>query len=398
MSDKNEDLSIAQSSFVFKTVVPPCVMVALSFITSSCIEPYQSGIDDQSGIMSIEGSLIKGDSIQRVTLSRTTSLLNSQITPVQGCEVRVVDELGNDFTFIDQDFGNYAVAIADHDLVFDREYKLVVTTPEGAVYESAFEALNYSPTVDTVYYEIEDQMRTYTEDDYLGLQFYIDIIAPDSVSRYFRWKLTETYEYTSTGHLSYILKVVDGEVVQENMDDIWEFYRCWVSEKVPGTYLASTENLTVNEKKKIPLNYVSNFSDRLKIEYSLLVDQYSLTEGAFKYWDQNQVAIEESNGLYNTQPAQPVTNFRCTSNSEERVLGYFWVSSRTEFRIFVPRISSLIVYDFDCPTYEYNPDLHKKMPRYIRVEEETGILTTGHPACFDCRMRGGSTTKPDFWK
>jgi hypothetical protein len=173
-------------------------------------------------------------------------------------------------------------------------------------------------------------------------------------------------------------------------------------DRVPGTFVSNTINLTVNEKKKIPLNFVSNRTDRLKIMYSLLIEQYAISEGAYKYWKQHNVAIEESSGLYNTQPGLPISNLYCSDDCDKRVLGYFWVAERTERRIYVPRINNLVVYDFACPIYEYNPAIHKKMPRYIRVEEisvdNTGeVLLTGHPGCFDCTMRGGSTTKPDFW-
>lgn len=197
--------------------------------------------------------------------------------------------------------------------------------------------------------------------------------------------------------------IVDDELVKYVPEDIWEVYRCWMIDRVPGTFVSNTINLTENEKKKIPLNFVSNRTDRLKIMYSLLVEQYAINEGAYKYWKQHNVTIEESSGLYNTQPGQPISNLYCSDDCDKSVLGYFWVASRTERRIFVPRINKLAVYDFACPIYEYNPTIHKKMPRYIRVEEDeiggipAGTRMTGHPGCFDCTMRGGTITKPDFW-
>ncbi len=366
-------------------------------VSSGCIEPYTPEIDEEIRILSVEGSLIKGDSIQHVSVLRTATLKYPKPLFVEGCVVSVVDDLDNEFLYQDDDEGNYSVVIPDEALVYDRNYKLVVVTPDGKMYESEYERLFWTSEVDSVYYEVEEQTRTYTEFDYWGLQYYVDIVAPDTASRYYRWKLTETYEYTSTGPLTWIIRVRNGIVDTLFLKDDMEFYRCWVSEKVPGTFVSNTINLTLNEKKKIPLNYVSNRTDRLKIKYSLFVEQYAISEGAYKYWKQNNVAIEESSGLYTTQPGQPISNMHSSADYDELVLGYFWVASRTQRRIFTPRLGSLPVYEFDCPTYEYDPIEHRLKPRYIRVEEG-GRQMTGNPTCFDCRGRDGKLTKPDFWK
>ncbi len=370
----------------------------MTIFTSTCIEPFIAEIDEIPSLISIEGGIIKGDSLQHITITKTATLLNPQYTSVEGCEVKVVDDENNEFVFAYKDMGKYVLAIPDESLVFNRNYKLLITMPDGHIYESQYEKLNSSLDIDSVYYEIEERTTAYTEDDFMGLQFYIDIKATDSISRYFRWRLTETYEYTSTGSISYILFRNDSGFVDKLIpDDIWEVYRCWKSEHVPGIYVSNTNNLTVNKKKKIPLNFVSNKSERLKIKYSLLVNQYTMNEGAYKYWQKNKVAIEESQGLYTTQPGQPVSNLYCVNDSLERVLGYFWASSRTEHRIFVPRINHITVYDVNCEIFEYEPLLHRLLPRYIRLTE-SGIEMTGHPNCFDCTFSGGKITPPDFWE
>lgn len=398
MGMRNEDHSTLHSCFDLKGSRLPIFLVAITVFLPGCIEPYISPVVAETKILSIEGSLIKGDSIQIVKVHRTATLAYPKPSFIEGCEVKVVDDLNNEFLFEDRDKGEYSIAIPDEGLVYGRDYKLIVVTPDGLVYESEYEKLYSNSEVDSIYYEVEESTRTYTEFDYWGLQYYLDIVAPDTTSRYYRWKLTETYEYTSTGSLSFIIVIVDEVLDTIFSEDIWDLYRCWNSKKVPGTYISNTNNLTLNEKKKIPLNYVSNRTDRLKIMYSLLVEQYAISEGAYKYWKQHNVALEGSSGLYNTQPGQPITNLYCSDDCDKRVLGYFWVSSKTERRIFTPRIASLPIYEFDCPTYVYDPLEHKLKPRYIRVEKETREEITGHPTCFDCTGRGGESSKPDFWE
>ena len=370
--------------------------IVLSIVANACIEPYEADINGDVELISIEGSIIKGNPAQHVSISTTTSLLEKEFKPIRGCEVKVVDDLNNEFLFEENTIGKYESVIADNNLVYNRQYKLMITTPKGDKYESLFETLNISNKIDTLYYDIEKKIETYSGEELEGLQFYIDIKAPDSISRYFRWNLTETYEYTTTGYISMIVRIGPDTIETYVPADRWEVYRCWMSNEVQGIYLSNTTNITVNEKKKIPLNYVSTMGDRLKIKYSLLVNQYSLSEGAYKYWQQNKIAIEDSDGLYTTQPGQAFTNLHSVNNTEEKVLGYFWASSMTESRIIIPRINSLVVTEEICYIAEYDPRLHKSLPRYFRIEE-SGLLVTGHPNCFDCTLRGGTITKPDFF-
>lgn len=389
---------LLQCHFLANRLKVYCLFLVLTFSVNACIEPYEAEIEEETELISIEGSIIKGDSLQHIVITTTTPLINPEFKPVRGCDVKVVDEFNNEFIFKENEKGTYSSAIANNLLVSNRQYKLIISTPNGDKYESLYETLNSSAAVDTVYYDIENKIETFTGEETEGIQFYIDIEAPDTISRYFRWNLTESYEYTTTGPISYIYRIKDGELVKDTPADIWAVYRCWISEKIPRIFLANTINLTINKKKKIPLHYVSTKTDRLKIKYTLLVNQYTMNERAYNYWQQNKIATEESGGLYTRQPGQALTNLYSVNDSTEKVLGFFWVSSRTEHRIFIPRINNLVVYDIKCEIYEFDPDIHKRLPRYIRVDESTGKEMTGHPNCFDCTLRGGTITKPDFWE
>lgn len=375
----------------------PVLFLCLVFIPFSCIVPYEAETDESVHMLSIEGSLIKGQDTQTVFISNTTSLLDLRLDPVTECIVSVVDNLGNEFYYSETEDGKYAVSIPDEQLIVDRQYKLQVVTPEGNFYESAFETLNRSADVDTVYYEVTDIIDKVSGDDLQGVQFYIDLRASDSTSRYFRWKLNETFEYTSIEPVTYI---ITGDTANPiiYLDDIHELYRCWKTQKITRLFLSTTENLVLNEKKKIPLNFVSTQTDRLKYKYSLQVEQYTLSKGAFQYWQKKKIETQESGGLYTQQPGKPVGNIQRVGDANETVLGYFWASHKTEQRIFVPRIHSLPVPGDYCEAVDYDPTVHKTVPRYIYVDEFRSRVLTGVSFCFDCTLKHGSTTPPDFWE
>ena len=373
------------------------LLLLLLFSLKACIYPYDAEIEEEKRIISVEGSLIKGEEIQTIVISETTSMLDPRFNPVTGCEVKILDDLFKEFLFIEDDPGIYTQIISDDELVYNRQYMLRITTPGGDIYESEYELLNAAAEVDSVYYGIEEIFDASTGAELNGVQYYIDIKAPDDVPRFFRWKMEETYEYTTSGPISYIYHHPDLDPFTP--DNQWEFYRCWVTEKIPGLFLSNTINLTTNEKKKIPLHYISTESDRMKIRYNLLVKQYTMNEGAYNYWQQNKTATQESGGLYTGQPDQPITNIYNVNGNKKRALGFFWVSSKTEKRIVVPRPNELFVMDYKCYLFEFDPEEYKApWPVYIRFDEENKIEYTGPLECFDCRARGGSLTPPNFWE
>ena len=180
------------------------LFLLLALISNSCIEPYYSDIDEEPKILTIEGSLIKGNAEQNLIISNTTTLLYQEFFPVRGCQAKIVDDQENEFFYSENRDGTYTAMIDDGMLLYDREYKLSITTPEGLVYESDFEIMNKSAAVDSVYYAVEEKIENYTGEQQKGIQFYVDIKAEDTISRYFRWKLTQTYEYTTTGPIHYL--------------------------------------------------------------------------------------------------------------------------------------------------------------------------------------------------
>jgi hypothetical protein len=137
------------------------------------------------------------------------------------------------------------------------------------------------------------------------------------------------------------------------------------------------------------------------------MQQYSLSKGAYNYWNQKKVDLLETGGMYTTQPGQPVSNIRNVNDPEEVVLGYFWASEKTEKRFFN---QSYRPYDYDCDLilieeymshfsddslyWERNPDT---IFVFYDPESEDPPKTTINKYCFDCRELGGSIIRPEFW-
>lgn len=388
-------------SFVIKAsrLLTLLSLLLLGIFTRSCIEPYLPKIDEDVDLISVEASIVKGEEKQKLVILKATSLVYPQYQLIKGCKAFIIDDQGNEFAYTGKLDGTYEIQIPDESLVFNRKYMLKFTTPNGDVFESDFETLNEGAEVDTIYNQVEDKIDNLTGEYLRGVQFYIDLKAPDTLSRYFRWNLEETYEYTSVAPVTYYLSGGGGDTAIVFPQNIWEVYRCWRTAPIHKLFLSSTVNLVVNEKKRIPLNYVSTETERLKIKYSLFVKQYTLTEAAYDYWLKNKNDTQESGGLYTQQPGQPISNIHQANDPEKLVLGFFWVSHKTEQRIFLPRINSLPVFE-SCILVPYVPKIHSKgpYPRYVYFDEEIGEEMTASNFCFNCTFKGGVLKKPDFWE
>jgi len=375
------------------------ILLALFIFIQGCIVPYEAEIDEEYSLVSIEGSLIKGSQENTLVISRTSSLGYPEYKPIEGCLVSVVDDLNTQSFYSEDGNGRYTLEIPDEQLVFGRQYKLQIVTPEGKLYESEYETLIHGAEVDTVYYQMEDTYDKIANMDLNGVQFYIDLKAEDSISRYFRWIMEETYEITSIAPITYFLTGDEQEPVGSFPTE-YELFRCWKTETVKRLFLSNTINLVVNEKKRIPLNYVSTESERLKIKYSLLVKQFTLSEGAYSYWQKAKNETQDAGGLYTQQPGRAISNVYCPDDSTEIVLGYFWLSHCTENRVFVPGIPSINITGNHCELEEFDPAYHANgpFPRYVWNNQVRSRLMTSSIGCFDCTKRGGNLNKPDYWK
>lgn len=369
-------------------------LLSLVFLlwTFGCHIPYVAEIDDETGLISVEGNIVKGDSLQHIKISRSTALYNPSFDPVTGCVVKIVDELGNEFTFPETAEGVYSLAIPEEDLVLNRDYKITFKTSAGDLYESTYERLNPCTTVDSVYFERAKQYSSTNDEELDGIQFYLDLLGSEKDSRYYCWKLTETWEYHSSSPINYIIASEGSDMVY--LDDPYEFFYCWKTRKISGLYSTSTVNLTSNQKKKIPLHFVSGNSNRLSVIYSLLVKQYSMSEGAYNYWNRTRIELEELGGFYTQQPGQVQSNLINVNDSTEKVLGYFWVSAKTEKRIFVPHPSDLRVYRPKCVLEPLGEE--PQFPLFVVINGSYSY--TASESCLNCLYHGGTNVKPDFWE
>ncbi len=375
----------------FNSVTWFLLIMCLSILLGSgCIEQYNPPIKGNTEFLVIDGCIIKGEELQTVYISKSTALNDVNINWVTGCVVWAVDANGETFVYEEGSDGIYHSNIPLEKLNYGSQFMINVTTPDGTEYASDFETIYESSPVDSLYF-IEESYQSSSVVSHSGLQYYTDLKAGENATGYYRWVIEETWEHHSPYLISEMRYSDDyrGSIFFDEPTDSLSV--CYSTKEVPEVYTATTDNLTSNEKKKIPLIYASGL--KLNYNYSVLIKQYALGKNAFDYWSKAQVIVSEGGGLHQTQPSAIISNLWNVNDPDEIVLGYFWTSSYSERRLNFKGPLNEIVAE-NCELYEMDPeDPPLFEPIYF---DENGMIAS--PICFDCTYSGGSLTKPDFFE
>jgi hypothetical protein len=365
-----------------------------------CIEEYSPNLKQSASLIVINGSVIKEDSIQYVTVSRSTPVSESEYSAVSDCMVWATNGEGVDFLFEESSRGKYTAVIPQNYMVVGSVFKISVVTPNGNEYDSDYETIYESSPIDSLYYLLESFQSSsmYSGN---GLQFYADLKADVNATKNYRWVLEETWEARvpyDIGRIEYgewkegfmNFKWVANEII-EYVPPIDSFQVCYKTRKINEIYSSTTRNLTVNEKKKIPLRYLAGSDVKQNYQYSLLVKQYALSEKAYEYWSTNQVMTAETGGIYQTQPTSATSNLCNINDPDEVVLGYFWTASYSEQRINFK--GPLNYTPFLCGPYEVDP----ASPPFTSPRYWSGDGVENDARCFICALTEGTYVKPDFF-
>ena len=384
----------------------------------SCKEKYTPVTNDiNPNYLVVEGLINTGTDSTIFALSRTFKLdKKATVAPEKGAIVQVESDAGA--TYILPELvksGNYGRPALNLDKT--RKHRLRIRTKDNREYLSDFVESKQSPPVDTVTY------------DFKGDRFNIYAAShdPSGKSRYYKYHYTETWQYTA-GMLS-LFKIENHKILDRHFpeDDI---FNCWKSAASANIALGTTEYLTEDRMTDVRVNSVAPSSFKIRIGYSILVQQTVLTKEAFMFWQALQKNTESVGSIFDAQPSELKGNIHATNNPDEVVLGYVSAGTVTTKRLTLstyqmvpnwrqwPEIDSLTLcdsahtglpgrnFDYTSPVgrndiqiYLLNPDKSKYLlinGRYLGGEL-ISIFGTTRWQCADCRLQGGVNKKPPYW-
>jgi hypothetical protein len=371
-------------------IIKSLIIVVIILFATGCVSKFMPEIDENRELLVVEGMITDQPETNRIRLTKSLPLgKKANIKPVPGCTVTITDDLDNLWILKETGNGYYVTDSLQFIGIVGRKYKLHIQSngklPNNYSYESVPMELKPVPEIDDLYWErVQIEAETSQSPPKEGCRIYLNTKDESGECQYFRWDYTETWEI----RLPYD---VPNKI-------------CWATNKSTGIMIKNTGLLSESTVNRYPLTFVSNETDRLEDKYSILVNQYSVNEAEYEYWDSMQRISEQTGNLYDITPASMQGNIYCVDDPDETVLGYFSVSAKASRRIFIEDFfTGLVNLYSDCvlaiiPGRQPIPNLgiyvwvivdgSNDMPPYMVITDKKG--------CADCTVRG-SKIRPDFW-
>ncbi len=218
---------------------PSAVIGIFVLLMASCIEPYKPDLGaTASDKYVVFGQISDQEGYQTVTLSLASDVYNQQFKPLLDCFVVIHDDKGNDYEMEEAGSGLYRVWMTSDQLQPGTSYQLQIVTRAGTEIISDFDRMPLCPPVDSVYWKILDSPPDQPGLGIPGLQMYVDIAPGNTGSRYFRWDLTETWEY----HSNYLKEWWWNGTIHHTTPPSYELYYCWDTQEIGDIYTLSLDN------------------------------------------------------------------------------------------------------------------------------------------------------------
>ncbi len=371
----------------------------LTLIFWRCKDPYVSPYKSpQTGYLVVEG-YISGNTTTQFMLSRSIPLPGDSTIPTEdGATVQVEGNDNTVYPLVGQGGGVYS-SVDTLALNPQLQYRLRIGRSNGEQYLSSFVPYKVTPAFDSVSW-----INTGGT-----VQIYANTHDPSNNTRYYQWSYDETWEYHSAEQSLYMFVPGSPPQVVFRPDSL-QIYTCWESDISTRLLLGNTTKLAQDVVFEAPLVSIPPDNVELSILYTILVRQYALTADGYNFLSIMQKNTESLGSIFDLLPSGTVSNIQCLTNSKEQVIG--WISAGTvqKQRIWISRGQVPSNYFYECQ----KPDtvLPEDSANIVKNFGGYGLFTpiffdappgpkvgwdANYSGCIDCRLQGGTTTKPSFW-
>jgi hypothetical protein len=357
-----------------------------------CKKPYAPpAITAANHYLVVEGVINPGADSTIIKLSRTVNISGKvNANPERGAALTVESDQNASYPLTETGNGKYASAGLNLDIT--RKYRLRIKTADNQQYVSDFEPAYITPPIDSIGYSIVSIPDT-------GLQLYVSTHNANSNTRYYRWDYSETWRFRAKYFSQY---VSNGSGIVERQPNQYVFY-CFASDSSSDVVLGSSAKLHDNVIYQNPTVHIPSASEKIELEYSILLRQYALTAGAYTFWTSLKKNTEQLGSIFDAQPSQVTGNIHSITNPAEPVLGYISICSVQSKRIFIHRNDLpgawQTTYPYSCeidsPGTQGPAFLYPQPNNFVPMS--AGGATYTSTVCADCTIRGTQTV-PAFWK
>jgi hypothetical protein len=303
-------------------------------------------IDVQGGFLVFEGQITDQEEMHVVKINRSVAFNEKSVfEPAPGFTVFVEDENGQHHLFSEKRQGYYQSSAFKG--LYNYRYRLLAISPEGKTYVSDWEVLLQGAPVAKIggaFYmnqwleKIEGQGYVEHNDPGLNLLVSGDFNAYTPFYRYEYqavFQTSQTYPtvpFLTTYYIVRPFSSLSSGFVQVLNGNLYQ------NQKVEDYPVDFVTKAVMTMKITIDSVEIDSTGNRIfetpYIHYAqhgaiFKVNQYSLNEPAFKFWEAVYKQQEASGQLFDPVETQIFGNVTCVSDSTEQVFGYFSASALT---------------------------------------------------------------------
>lgn len=387
--------------FIFKIQISMSIRKSIPYLCIfsmfllGCEDPFRvPSAPSNQEILVVEGRI--GNEETLIKLSRTTNLDSFKINPEVNAIVQIENELGNVVGQLNEiEAGQY---FSDLDLTVNENYRIRIETNNQEIYQSDYSTLVLTPPISDLKIKVDTASS--------GIEVLLSTEDPNNNTRYYLWDYSETYEYVTK--FTSVLEFDGEKVVPRSRDE--QIRVCWKTDNSTDILVQSSVQFEKDVvRDRLIVGYDLAETKKFIIGYSILVNQYALSEEEYEFWSLLENNSESFGTLFDPQPSQLSTNIRCISDPEKQVIGFVGSSSKAEKRIYVlgrdlPRSSQntkLFCTEKTIPLSEQDEIIRiLSLGNFIPVDYVAGeieALSYATKFCADCRVQGGTNVKPSFW-
>lgn len=396
------------------------IALAIIYTLFTCIDPYSPKLTGYASLLVVDGMITDANTSYTVKLSKTFQEQNSIPLWVSDATVFIADDAENNNYLINRGNGIYKTDSTQFRGVPGRTYVLHIVTNDGKEYESEPCLMQSVPDIDSIYFEKDQQLTNNGTQSQDGVSIYLDSKEGENNS-YYRWDFDETWEFRVPDPKKW--DYIDSATFVPTAH-VREY--CWKTRKSDEILIGSASSGSSAAIVKEPIFFIgTDQSDRLALQYTVLISQYSISKNEYEFWNNLKQINEIGGDIFAKQPYPVISNIKNINNPKERVLGYFRVSAIKQKR---KNILFSDIAGMDLPFYHYpcerlvkdrsdvpkpflappatwdelysmyciTSDYYFVEPMYSAGTFELQKMVFARPECANCELTG-TITKPDFW-
>jgi len=372
------------------------IFFVLIALVVSCVEeiPLESSGFEEAIV--IEATITNEVKQHQIKLFQAFAIDTTGPNPLSGAIVKVIGN--SEYIFEEGESGVYTSrqSFAAQPGI---NYQLNILA-NGKEYESELMELLGTNNID----QLEANRIDYRGEN--GVAITLNNETSNGTANYYKYEYVETFKFNSNYFKVNDIILIDGVPVEVPKQK--EEYTCYRTTNSQEIILANTNSLSENSVNDLLIKFIESNNPGVSNRYSLLVKQLVISREAYTYYEILKELSSSDNLFSQSQPGFFAGNISNINNPDEKVIGFFNVSSVSEKRIYF--------------NYEDFYDLESIRPRFVPfaacevtapsiatliVQLEQGAVrwssTTPGGAllvvptrCVDCTVFG-TNEKPEFW-